>query len=369
MKWSEWADERLSGIAQRKLERQINDFTGSSVLARDADGRELISFASNDYFGLTSHPRVKAAAGAALAEHGAGTGSARLIAGSKPIHSELERHLAGWKGEESALLFASGYAANVGVLTTFGTQGATIYSDELNHASIVDGCRLAHANVVIYRHGDVSHLRELMAGAERAIVVSDLVFSMDGDIAPADELIEACSERGALLVLDEAHAALGPYPNLAAVEHIRVGTLSKMLGSAGGFAASSTSMVRLLVNAARSFVFTTAGAPADAAAARAALRVLESAEGSGLRAHLARLIARFTPDREVPILTVPMPDEEAALTAARELYEHGFLVPAIRPPTVPSARLRISLSAAHSVEQVDALMARLSAMGLDSWRA
>ena len=369
MKWSEWADERLADLEARNLDRHIRDFSGTSVVVRDEDGRELVSFASNDYFGLTSHPSVVEAARVALEEHGAGSGSARLIAGSKPTHSELERELAAWKGEEAALLFSSGYTANIGVLAAFGTQGATIFSDELNHASIVDGCRLAHAHVVVYRHRDVAHLRELMAGVERAVVVSDLVFSMDGDVAPVEELAELCAERAALLVLDEAHAALGPHPDLTGVEHVRVGTLSKMLGSAGGFAAGSDTMIRLLLNAARSFVFTTAGAPTDAAAARAALQLLQGEEGTDLRSHLASLIERFTPGSRIPIITVLMDGEDAALAAARSLYDEGFLVPAIRPPTVPSARLRISLSAANTHEQVDGLIAHLKKLGLDRWHA
>lgn len=369
MKWSEWADQRLADLEARNLDRHIRDFAGTSVVVQEDSGRELVSFASNDYFGLTAHPAVVHAARAALEEHGAGSGSARLIAGSKPVHSELELELAAWKGEERALLFSSGYAANVGVLAAFGTQGATIFSDELNHASIVDGCRLSHANVVVYRHRDVSHLRELMAGVERAVVVSDLVFSMDGDVAPVEELAELCSERSALLVLDEAHAALGPHPDLTGVEHVRVGTLSKMLGSAGGFAASSDTMIRLLLNAARSFVFTTAGSPSDAGAALAALRLLQAQEGAALRTNLASLIALFTPERAIPIVTIPMADEEAALAAARTLYEDGFLVPAIRPPTVPTPRLRISLSAAHTHEQVDSFIERLRRLGLDRWRA
>jgi 8-amino-7-oxononanoate synthase len=368
MKWGEWADERLADLEASNLDRHIRDFTGTSVAVRDEDGRELISFASNDYFGLTSHPEVVRAARAALDEHGAGSGSARLIAGSKPVHSELERDIAAWKGEEAALLFSSGYVANVGVLAAFGTQGTTIFSDELNHASIVDGCRLARGDVVVYRHRDLAHLRDLMQGAERAIVVSDLVFSMDGDVAPVEELAELCAERSALLVLDEAHAALGPHPDLTGVEHVRVGTLSKMLGSAGGFAAASDAMIRLLLNAARSFVFTTAGSPADAAAARASLRLLQGDEGARLRSHLASLIERFTPGRDTPIVTLRMEDEDAALAAARALYDEGLLVPAIRPPTVPSARLRMSLSAAHSHEHVDALIAILETLGL-RWRA
>lgn len=371
MKWAEWADERLTRLESAHLDRQVRDLTGRGVAVRDEDGRELVSFASNDYFGLTAHPEVMRAATEAIAEHGAGSGSARLIAGSRPVHSRLERELAAWKGEEAALLFSSGYTANVGVLSAFGTEGVTIFSDELNHASIVDGCRLARADVVVYPHGDVAALRELMRDARRSIVVTDLVYSMDGDVALIYDLADVCSRTGALLVVDEAHAALGPHPDLTGVEHVRVATLSKMLGSAGGFAASSETMIRLLLNAARSFVFTTAGSPADAAAALAALRILQSDEGEQLRARLRGLIGMLRPDSNIPIVTIPLGSEDAALDASRALYNAGMLVPAIRPPTVPpgGARLRISLSAANDEGQVEQLIAKLDELGLERWRA
>lgn len=354
MKWIEWVDERLNELRSANRDRHVRDFTGGAAILRSDDGREMISFASNDYFGLTAHPAVIEAAAEAIRTYGSGSGSARLLAGSRPVHSALETDLATWKSEESALLFSSGYAANVGVLTAFGVEGTTIFSDEFNHASIVDGCRLARADVVIYPHGDVQALRNSIHGAARAIVVSDLVFSMDGDVAPIDDLVELCAETGALLVVDEAHTALGPHPDLAGIEHVRVGTLSKMLGSAGGFAASNETLINLLLNTARSFVFTTAGSPGDAAAARAALAVLQSDEGARLRAHLRDLIDILAPGSDIPIVTIPLETEEAALSASETLLSQGFLVPAIRPPTVPrgTSRLRISLSAANEKGQV-----------------
>src|SRR5207237_8409252 len=175
------------------------------------EGRPVVSFASNDYLGLTQHPAVVAAAHAALDRWGAGSGAARLIVGSRPVHSELEDELASWKGAERALLFPTGFAANLGVLSTLATPGVRVCSDELNHASIIDGCRLGRGDVHPYPHRDVGAVDELLQDTERSIVVTDSVFSMDGDVAPVDDLVSLCKKHGALLVLDEAHAVLGPH--------------------------------------------------------------------------------------------------------------------------------------------------------------
>jgi 8-amino-7-oxononanoate synthase len=360
-RWTEWAEEEAQVIRAGTQWREVTDFE---------PGGPIVSFASNDYLGLTRHPTVVGAAHEALDRWGAGAGAARLVVGSRPVHSELERTIADWKGEEAAVLFPTGYAANLGVLSTFGTAGARILSDERNHASIVDGCRLAAARVEVFRHGDVDHLSWLLAqltqSAERAVVVSDTVFSMDGDLAPVDALAEVCAAAGALLVLDEAHAVLGPEPDLDGVEHLRVGTLSKYLGSLGGFVAGVRSMVDLVVNRARTFIFTTASTPADAAAARAALGVLRSGEGEQLKARLRAHIARVRPGNLSPIVPVIVGDENDAMRAAAALGDRGLLVPAIRPPTVPpgSSRLRVTLSATHTAEQVDALIAALADLQL-----
>jgi len=255
------------------------------------------------------------------------------------------------------------------VLSTFGGADALIVSDELNHASIIDGCRLARAETVVARHADPEHVDELLAGAgsRRGIVVSDTVFSMDGDLAPVDDLVRICLERGALLVLDEAHAVLGPdLPvreaagaghGAAGLDLIRVGTLSKTLGSLGGFAAGAAVFTDLLVNTARPYIFTTASTPADAAAALAALGIVRSAEGDALRARLRSHVERLRPGHPSPIVPVVFGDERATLDASTALLEQGMLVPAIRPPTVPdgTSRLRIALSAAHTDAQIDAL--------------
>ena len=349
--WADWVADDARSIGDEGRWRRIVDLDET-----------LVSFASNDYLGLSRHPAVVAAAHQALDRWGAGAGAARLVAGSRPVHGELEAELAAWKGEPAALLFPTGYAANLGVLTTFGRPGVRIVSDERNHASIVDGCRLAGAEVCVYRHGDVDHVDELLRSAPgRAIVVTDTVFSMDGDVAPVDELAERCAAHGALLVLDEAHAVLGPDPDLSGVDHLRVGTLSKHLGALGGFVAGPRPFVDLLVNRARPFIFTTASSPPDTAAALAAVRLVCSDEGASLVARLRANVDLVAPGHPSPIVPVVVGDEAAAIAAAAALRRRGLLVPAIRPPTVApgTSRLRISLSATHTSEQVRALVAAL----------
>jgi 8-amino-7-oxononanoate synthase len=356
--WTDWASEQTQQIRDAGQWREVRDFE---------PGGPLVSFASNDYLGLTQHPAVVAAAHEALDRWGAGAGAARLVVGSRPVHSELERALADWKHEEAAVLFPTGYAANLGVLSTVAGPGARILSDQYNHASIVDACRLSAARVSIYRHVDVDHVRELLHEADGpTVVVTDTVFSMDGDIAPVDALGQLCVESGALLVLDEAHAVLGPDPDLDGVEHLRVGTLSKYLGSLGGFVAGARSMIELLVNRARPFIFTTASTPADAGAALAALTVLCSPEGERLKSRLRAHVDRVAPGHPSPIIPVILGNENEAMRAEAELRERGLLVPAIRPPTVASgtSRLRVTLSAAHTEQQVDQLVVALSDLRL-----
>ncbi|MEO8323752.1 MAG: aminotransferase class I/II-fold pyridoxal phosphate-dependent enzyme, partial [Actinomycetota bacterium] len=266
-----------------------------------------------------------------------------------------------WKDTERALLFPTGFAANLGVLTALGNESTLICSDELNHASIVDGCRAADARVAVYPHADPGAVDRLLRDARRAIVVTDAVFSMDGDLAPLEDLAAVCGRHGALLVADEAHSVLGPAPDLGAAEVLRVGTLSKFLGAMGGFVAGPAPLIDLLVNTARSFIFTTAASPADTGAALAALRILRSGEGAALIDRLRNNIDLVRRGHPSPIVPIVMGSEDAAVTASAELLERGFLVPAIRPPSVPrgASRLRITLSAAHSPEQVEGLMEAL----------
>jgi 7-keto-8-aminopelargonate synthetase-like enzyme len=255
----------------------------------------------------------------------------------------------------------------VGLLTALGRLGdVCIASDELNHASIIDGARLSRARVAVYRHSDLAQLEAILETSERAVVVSDSVFSMDGDLAPVQDIAELCVRYGALLVLDEAHAVLGPpAPKLPGLEVLVVGTLSKTLGSLGGFVAGPRAYVELLVNSARTFIFTTASSPADAAAALAALRIVRSAEGEGLESRLRANVARLRPGHPSPIVPIVLGEEARALAVSEALLERGLLVPAIRPPTVPpgTSRLRVALSAAHTPEQVDGLASALAELG------
>ncbi|HEY5251637.1 MAG TPA: 8-amino-7-oxononanoate synthase [Acidimicrobiales bacterium] len=332
------------------------------------DGRKVVAFASNDYLGLSVHPAVVAAAHEALDLWGAGSGASRLVTGSRPCHQELEEALASWKETDRAVVFPTGFAANLGVLSTFGHGGVRICSDELNHASIIDGARLSRAEVAVYRHADVAHLEALLKEAPGpTVVVTDVVFSMDGDVAPVKSIADACRRHGSLLVLDEAHHVLGPdlTPDLADVDVIRVGTLSKTLGSLGGFAAGARPFIDHLENRARSYIFTTAPTPPDAAAALAALRVLLSPEGTALRDRLAAHVRSLAPGHPSPIIPVILGTDERAVEASTILRHHGAWVPAIRPPTVPpgTARLRVTVSAAHTDEHIALLLEALAAVG------
>ena len=363
--WDDWVADRnrvVAGAGRRRAVRDLDGGTPATTVT--ADGRPVVSFASNDYLGLTQHPAVLEAAVATTTALGTGSGSARLIVGARPVHRALEADLAAWKGTDAALLFSTGYAANIGVLATLGDDPDTlIVSDELNHASIIDGTRLARARVAIARHADIDHVAALLdAHRGRAVVVTDSVFSMDGDVAPLDDLAAVCADRGALLVVDEAHAVFGtPTPRVEGGTALVVGTLSKTLGSLGGFVAGPATYTELLTSTARSFIFTTATPPGDAAAARAALGVLRSAEGDALIARLRGHVERLRPGHPSPILPVLLGDEKRALAVADALLARGLLVPAIRPPTVApgTSRLRIALSAAHTAEQVEALAGAL----------
>ncbi len=393
--WPSWIRAQLAQVVDDGRWRAPREFDARGP-AGVLEEEKVVSFASNDYLGLSTHPAVVVAAHGALEQWGAGSGASRLVTGTRPIHRELEEALADWKGTEAAVCFPTGFAANLGVLTVLGGPGVRVLSDELNHASVIDGCRLSRAALDVYRHRDMDHLEELLSATATAraaadstgaatptIVVTDSVFSMDGDVAPVNELLDMIRRHAALLVLDEAHAVLGPH--LPATDRdgagagggdrgaqggtvVRVGTLSKTLGSLGGFVAASRDVVDLLVNHARSYIFSTAPTPADAAAALAALTVLRSAEGDALTGRLASLIDRLSeaglvpPGHPSPIIPIVLGSEQAALGASASLLEQGLWVPAIRPPTVPvgTSRLRLTLSAAHTDEDVTRLLDALA---------
>jgi 8-amino-7-oxononanoate synthase len=359
--WSGWLSAELASIEAAGLWRTNRCFDGG--LHGVLNGRRLINFAANDYLGLSFHPAVRRAAQEAIDRDGTGSGASRLVTGTRSLHAQLEAEIAQWKGAEKALVFPTGYAANIGVMTTLGAAGATIFSDALNHASIIDGCRLAKAHSVVFPHNDVEALEaHLRATAGRKLVVTEAVFSMDGDKAPLAELARVCDRYGALLVVDEAHAALGLACEPLACEHVFVGTLSKTFGALGGWAAGSTAIIDLLVNRARTFIFTTGLSPADTAAASAALAVYRSEEGERLRRKLRANIDAIRSGHPSPIVPLILGSEQAALGASRALLERGIFIPAIRPPTVPrgTSRLRLTLSAAHTEEMIAQLKAALS---------
>lgn len=366
--WNAWAERELAGLRALSRYREPIPFDGEGPTGKVSD-RLLVSFASNDYLGLASHPQVKLAAISAIERFGTSATASRLIVGTRSLHAELESQLAEWNLSERALVFSSGYSANLGVLTTLGEQDVTLFSDELNHASIIDGCRLAKARTLIYRHLDLEHLQSLLRQTPgRKVVVTESVFSMDGDAAPLSALAQLCIEHGALLVVDGAHAVLGPKLEATGdLQVLHVGTLSKTLGALGGFVTGSSRLIELLINRARSFIFTTGLSPADTAAALAAVRICRSQEGDQLRARLRSLIDMLRPGHPSAIVPIILGEDAAALAAAAELRTAGIHVPAIRPPTVPkgTARLRVALSAAHSDTMISSLreaLARLTSV-------
>jgi 8-amino-7-oxononanoate synthase len=367
-RWAERVADRLDEIRDAGRWRTVRSLdSGRPATTLSGTGDAVVSFASNDYLGLSQHPAVVAAARDALDHYGAGAGAARLIVGSRPVHDELEAALAAWKGTPAALLFTTGYQANVGALGALAAAapGCVVHSDELNHASIIDGARLARAEVAVFPHRDLGRLDAALDAHRDApqVVVSDEVFSMDGDVADVDGLADVCRAHGALLVLDVAHSVLG---SAAPPDAVVVGTLSKLLGSVGGFLAGPTDVVDLCRNTARSFVFTTASTPADTAAALAAVRVVRSDEGAALVATLRDRIDLVAPGHPSPIVAVLVGAESAAVAASEALLHDGLLVPAIRPPTVApgTSRLRIALSAAHERAEVERLRHSLDVLGL-----
>jgi 8-amino-7-oxononanoate synthase len=373
----------LESLERHGLLRRLRRVDGASMPELALDGRPVLQFSSNNYLGLATHPRVTEAAARAARELGAGSGASRLISGNFSLHERLEGALAAFKGTGSALVYATGSMANLGLLSALAGRGDRIYLDALGHATLYDGARLSGAEVLAFPHNDVAALSALLdadAGLRgRKLVAVDGVFSMDGDLAPLPELDALCSRHGAFLVVDEAHASgvLGPQGR-GSLEHfglkaheglIQVGTLSKAFGSLGGFVACEEPLRRYLITRSRSFVYATALPPSCAAAALEALAVMEQEPGRrerlwALRGRLARGLHRLGFDTfgsQTPILPVRMGRVEAALACQERLWEQGIFCPAIRPPTVPkdASRLRLSLTADHTEAQVDRLLAAL----------
>ena len=358
-----WCAGELARLEREGLRRHPATLSSPQGPEVVVGGRRVIQLCSNDYLGLAADPRLRRAAAAAAGQWGAGSGASRLVSGTSDLHRRLEASLARLKGCEDAIVFSSGYLANAGTIPALAGKQDAVFSDELNHASIIDGCRLSGARVVVYRHADVADLERAMRSvdARRRLVVTDTVFSMQGDLAPVPEIARACERHGAMLMVDDAHAT-GLLENAGAGAGIVMSTLSKALGSAGGFVAGPRDLVEWLRNRARSYVFDTAPPPAAVGAAIEAVGIVaaEPHRGPGVvaaAARLARALAGLGYEVGQPaaaIVPVLVGDGPEAMDLSSRLLEHGVFVPAIRPPSVPpgTARLRVTVTAAHTEEHL-----------------
>jgi 8-amino-7-oxononanoate synthase len=371
-------EQRLEELERLGLTRRLRLVSGPQGPTVLIDGEPLLLLCSNNYLGLADHPRVREAAADAAMRWGVGAGSSRLVSGTMTVHRRLEERLADFKRSEACLLFGSGYLANLGVIGALAGRGDTVYSDELNHASIVDGCRLSRAEVIVYRHRDVEHLDWSLRrhgrrdGTARRLIVTDSVFSMDGDVAPLAAIAELADAHGARVVVDEAHATgnLGPGGRGAVAEaglegeiDVLVGTLGKALGSYGAYVCASGEIVRLLINSARSLIYSTAPPPPAVAGALAALSLLRERPHrvQRLRSN-ARVLRRAlagegfpVADAEMHIVPLILGDERAAMRLCQATLERGVFAQAIRPPSVAdgSSRLRLTAMASHTPTELE----------------
>jgi len=386
---SEWFAQQLQELRARALDRHLREVASGQGAIVELKGKRLINFSSNDYLGLANDPKLRDAAGAAIAQFGVGAGASRLISGTQSPHVELEAALAKWKGTPAALSFSSGYAAALGTISALVRKGDVVLLDKLCHASLIDGAKLSGATLRVFPHNHLGKLESHLKWAQRehpdqrVLILTESVFSMDGDRAPLSQLVELKKRFGARLLLDEAHAVgvIGPNGRgLAAAENlsgnvdVQMGTMSKALGVSGGYICGSRSLIEWLINRARSFIYSTAPPPAVAAAARAAVDFLASPEGEKRRVALwdrIKLMQKILPadsatanqsskvarHADSAIFPWLVGDEESAVDLAADLQREGFFVPAIRYPTVGkgSARLRITVTAAHTEEQITSL--------------
>ena len=382
MQLLETLEQGLKDIDARGLRRRRRTVDSPCSAHMTVDGRNIIGFASNDYLGLAAHPLLVAAIAEGARRYGAGSGGSHLLGGHSRSHAQLEDDLAefvgGFVDNPRALYFSTGYMANLATLTALAGRGTTLFSDSLNHASLIDGARLSRADIQIYPHADAEALSAMLEASDAAVklIVTDTVFSMDGDIAPLARLLELAEQHGAWLVVDDAHGfgVLGPQGRGAIAEAalrsphlISIGTLGKAAGVSGAFVVAHETVIEWLVQRARPYIFTTASVPSAAHAVSASLRIIGGEEGEHRRAHLRSLIARTrdmmkrTPWLPVDSHTAVQPliigANDATLEVAAALDRANLWVPAIRPPTVPegTSRLRISLSAAHSHSDLDQL--------------
>jgi 8-amino-7-oxononanoate synthase len=367
-------ESALADIRDRGLYRRMRMISGPQGPRVLLDGRPVLLLCSNNYLGLADHPRVREAAAEAAMRYGAGAGASRLVSGNMRIHRRLEERLADFKGYETSLLFGSGYLANTGVVQALAKPGEVVFSDALNHASIVDGCRLAGAETFVYDHGDVDHLAWGLREAEGrgSLIVTDGVFSMDGDVAPLAEIVELARRFDARVMVDDAHGTgtIGPdgrgsvaAAGLEDEVDVLVGTLGKSLGSYGAYVCCDRPMAKYLVNTARTLIFSTALAPPQVAAAMAALELLREEprrverlqrNSRILRDALADEGLPTAAGADTPIVPVIVGEADAAVAASERSLERGVFAQAIRPPTVPegSSRMRLTVMASHTKSEL-----------------
>lgn len=369
--------DELHTLKDRALLREYRTIEGAQDPYIQINGKSYLSFCSNNYLGLANHPKIKQAAIEAIHRYGWGTGASRLVSGNMTLHQELEKKIAEFKGTEAALLFPTGYMANLGALCALVSKGDIVIGDKLNHASIIDGCRQSGATFRVYPHNDVSQLESLLRRSSpyrRRLVVTDSVFSMDGDTAPLPEIVNIATKYDAIIMVDDAHAT-GVFgkQGRGMIEHyglegkidIIMGSFSKAIGSIGGFIAGNKHLIDFLKNKARPFIYTTALPPAACAASLAGLALIREDVSiidklwKNIR-YLKSQLSKFTDTIAVesPIVPLIVGSPEDAVSLSMKLYENGILIPAIRPPTVPpgTSRLRISLMATHTEDDIDKLI-------------
>ena len=369
--------QELQKLQSASLYRTLRSVSSDQGPVMIVDGREVVNFSSNNYLGIANHPDLAAAAKEAIDRYGCGSGASRLISGNMTPHEELEAKLADFKGTEAALVFNSGFQANTGILSTLAGEGDAIFSDELNHASIIDGCRLSRAKTIVYAHCDLECLEDGLRAAtqyRRKLIVTESIFSMDGDEAPLAEIVELAERYGAAVMADEAHATglfgatgAGVVAKLGLGDRVLVqmGTLGKALGGFGAYVAGSAVVRELLINRCRSFIFTTSLPPAVMAMAIAAIDLVkrEPERRDALWKNCRRLITGlralgFPVESASPIVPVIIGDASRCMRFSERLLERGVFAQGIRPPTVPSgtSRLRMTLMATHTAEQIDRLL-------------
>ncbi|MEX0802973.1 MAG: 8-amino-7-oxononanoate synthase [Candidatus Binatia bacterium] len=365
----------LRYLRESGLYRSLRRVDGKQGPMLTLDGRDAINFSSNNYLGLADHPALREAAKAAIDRYGCGSGASRLISGNMTLHEELENRLAELKGTEAALVFNSGFQANTGIISALLGEGDVVLSDSLNHASIIDGCRLARAKTFVYRHCDLDQLEaglKKFAGSRRKLIVTETLFSMDGDEAPLREIVKLAEQYGAMVMVDEAHATgvyepngAGLVANLGLADRvlIQMGTLGKALGGFGAYVAGSAALRDFLINRCRSFIFTTSLPPAIMAMGMAAIELInrEPEKRRVLRTNCARLrnglqaLGYSLGNSRSQILPLPVGDAAACMDLSQRLLDCGVFAQGIRPPTVPpgTSRLRITLMATHTEEHID----------------